>query len=612
MEACAARWVLGFALLGGGCADAPGPAADATTEGGGSGSGSGTMGPSPTGSGSGAQVDEAGDPDPGRDEPPPPEDPPPDLGTGEVPPPVGPQFVDVTVAAGLDVDPGQLLIPPFCHLDNIDSHPADTGDYCLPERLTGAAAVGDYDRDGWPDVYLTRMDGPDLLMRNRGDGTFVDVAAEVGLDSPHLTGGVAWLDIEGDGDLDLVLASIGDTRHYLYVNDGRGHFDEQGQARGVAIATGLVRVGMGIAVGDYDLDGYPDLFIADWRSSVALGEPVDHNRLLHNLGELAPGTFEDVTAAVGIELQSVSVAADAPAGAWGFAPAFVDLDGDHHPELALAADFGTSRLYWNDGVGGFEDGTVAAGVGLDANGMGSTFGDYDLDGDLDWFVSAIWSPDFPELGNRLYENAGERTFIDATDARGVRDGGWGWGAAFFDGDLDGDLDLALTGGWPGTVFSDDPVRYWLDGAGDGPWLELAEDRGLHFNRNGRGLVPFDYDRDGDLDLLVMANVEIPALFRNDTTGNAWLEVRVEGPPGNSQGIGAEVRVQATPDGPQQTRHIGVGSHFFGQGEAAAHFGVGRGRDPLHRVEVLWPSTGQTRVLERVPRNQVLLVAPPPL
>jgi enediyne biosynthesis protein E4 len=607
MGAYTARWVLGFALLVGGCGDAWTPLVDAPTEG----SGSTNPGTSPTdtGNGTGADADAPDESGPGRDESPMPEVPPPDLGSGEVPPPMPPQFVDVTVAAGLDIDPGQLLIPPFCQLDNIDSDPADLGDYCLPERLTGAAAVADYDEDGWPDVYLTRMDGPDLLLRNGGDGTFVDVAAEAGFDPPHLTGGVAWLDIEGDGDLDLMLTAIGETRHYLYVNDGRGRFEEQGQARGVALETGLVRVGMSIAVGDYDLDGYLDLFLTDWRSSVALGEPVDHNRLLHNLGAAAPGFFEDVTALVGIELQSVSDAVGAPAGAWGFSPAFVDLDGDHYPELALASDFGTSRLYWNDGAGGFEDGTVAAGVGLDANGMGSTFGDYDRDGDLDWFVTAIWSPDFSTLGNRLYENTGNRFFIDATDARGVRDGGWGWGAAFFDGDLDGDLDLAMTGGWPGTVFSDDPVRYWLDGAGEGPWLEVAQDRGLHFARNGRGLVPLDYDRDGDLDLLVVANVEIPALFRNDASGGSWLEVRVEGPPGNPQGIGVEVRVQVAPDAPVQLRHIGVGSHFLGQAEAAAYFGLGPGRAPVHRMEVLWPSSGQTRVLEDVARDQVLQVTP---
>jgi hypothetical protein len=605
MGACAARSLLGFGLLVGGCGDAGTPLPpDASTDGSGS-----TNPASPTDMGADADASDDPDPGPGRGEPPMPEVPPPDLGAGDVPPPVPPQFVDVTVAAGLEVDPGQLLPPPFCHLDNIDSDPADTGDYCLPERLTGAAAVADYDEDGWPDVFLTRMDGPDLLLRNHGDGTFVDVSAESGLHTPHLTGGAAWLDIEGDGDLDLMLTAIGDTRHYLYVNDGSGHFDEQGQARGVALETGLVRVGMSIGVGDYDLDGYLDLFLADWRSTVALGEPVDHNRLLRNLGAAAPGFFEDVTALVGIELQSVSATVGAPAGAWGFSPAFVDLDGDHYPELALVSDFGTSRLYWNDGAGGFDDGTVAAGVGLDANGMGSTFGDYDHDGDLDWFVSAIWSPNFPTLGNRLYENVGERTFIDATDARGVRDGGWGWGAAFFDGDLDGDLDLAMTGGWPGTVFSDDPVRYWLDGVGEGPWLEVAQDRGLDFARSGRGLVPFDYDRDGDLDLLVVANVEIPALFRNDTTGGSWLEVRVEGPPGNPQGVGVEVRVQAAPEAPLQTRHIGVGSHFLGQAEAAAYFGLGPGGAPVHRVELLWPSSGQTRVLEDVAPNQVLWVTP---
>ncbi|MCA9654734.1 MAG: CRTAC1 family protein [Myxococcales bacterium] len=562
-----------------------------------------------TGPGDDGSTTETPPPPPDEPEPdlPPPDPPlPPDLGSGEVPEHMPPRFTEVTVEAGLgELDPGQLLIPPFCVLDSLLGPPESTGDYCLPERFLGAAAVGDFDGDQWPDVYLSRMDGPDWLLHNEGDGTFVDVAAEVGLTQVHLTGGVAWLDIEGDGDLDLMLTTIGDARNYLYVNDGTGHFSEEAQARGFALELGMVHVGTSIGVGDYDRDGYLDVFVADWHSSVALGEGPDYDRLLHNLGAADPGVFEDVTAAMGIDMQAVSVETGAPPGAWGFSPAFVDLDGDLWPELALASDYGASRLWHNDGLSGFTDVTTMAGVGTDHNGMGSAFGDYDGDGDLDWFVTAIDSPSLEDPGNRMYRNEGGMVFSDATDQLGVRAGGWGWGTAMVDGDLDGDLDLVMAAGFPGSAYGEDPVRLWVNN-GEGPWPELALERGLDFHRQGRGLVAFDYDRDGDLDLLVHSNTETPGLFRNDVETGTWLELRAAGQGGNSRGIGAQVRLWVSPGDEPQLRHIGVGSHYLGHAEAAAYFGLGDGEAPVHRVELRWPATGETWVMQDLPRNQRVL------
>jgi hypothetical protein len=444
-------------------------------------------------------------------------------------------------------------------------------------------------------------------MRNLGDGTFEDVAESVGLVHPEPVGAAAWLDVEGDGDLDLLLTSFGGLRHHLYVNDGARGFTEDARERGLAVQTDVVHVGMGIGVGDYDLDGHVDVFVADWHNPIVLGPGPHHNRLLHNRGAVAPGTFEDVTAAMGIDLEAVTLAVVGAPGAFGFAPAFVDLDDDGWPELALVSDFGTTRLYANAG-GAFFDVTVFASVGTEGSGMGSTFGDLDLDGDLDWFVSAIWSPDAFEDGNRLYRNDGGLTFTDVTDAIGVREGGWGWNTAAFDVDLDGDLDLALASGWPATQFAEDPVRVWINpgpGAPPGPWPEVAQERGLDFTRGGRGLVPFDYDRDGDLDVLVVANTEPPGLFRNDVEGGSWLEVVAVGAGANTQSLGARVRVQAEPGAPWQVRTIGVGSHLFGHAPAVAHFGLPPGDAPVHRVEVTWPASGQHVVLHDVSRDQRL-------
>jgi len=561
------------------------------------------------------------EPEPTRDlpRPPPPSDDgdstgleplPPDLGSDLPPiepPPVYQRFVDVTAEAGLLLDSGQFLIPPFCMLSAIYDPPGDAG-YCIPERFLGAAAAGDFDGDDWPDLYLTRMDGPGRLMRNLGDGTFEDVGAAAGLLHSEPVGGAAWLDAEGDGDLDLLLTSFGGYRHHFFVNDGAGSFTEEARERGLAVETEFVHVGMGIAVGDYDLDEHVDVFVADWRNPIVLGPGEQHNRLLHGRGAAAPGYFEDVSAAIGLDLEAVTLAVAGTPGAYGFAPAFVDLDDDGWPELALANDFGTSRLYWNNGAGGLVDGTLISGVGTETNGMGSTFGDLDGDGDLDWFVSSIWNPGTEDDGNRMYRNDGGLAFTDVTDALGMREGGWGWGAAFFDVDLDGDLDLSLAAGWPATPFSEDPVRLWLNpgpGAAPGPWPDVAQERGLDFAEQGRGLVPFDYDLDGDLDLLVVANAEPPALYRNDVDGGSWLEVVAVGAGANTQSLGARVRVQAEPGAPWLLRYIGVGGHLFGQAPAVAHFGLPPGEDPLHRVEITWPASGRQEILMDVSRDQRL-------
>ena len=165
-------------------------------------------------------------------------------------------------------------------------------------------------------------------------------------------------------------------------------------------------------------------------------------RLLRNLGAERPGHFEDVTESAGVGMDQVvsQTQNELTEGTFAFGSTFVDLDDDGWPDLAVASDFGTSRLFWNNGDGTFSDGTLDARVGTAQNAMGTTFGDYDADGDLDWFVTSVFSfrtgsPGSGEQGlrdgNRLFRNDGDRRFSDMTDAAGVRNGSWGWGAAFF-------------------------------------------------------------------------------------------------------------------------------------------------------------------------------------
>jgi hypothetical protein len=282
------------------------------------------------------------------------------------------------------------------------------------------------------------------------------------------TNGVTAGDVDNDGDLDMYLMGSESSRHFLYINDGQGHFTEEALLRGAAVAMGggsLNRRGQGAAFGDYDGDGYLDVMTTDHSRPTAN----NGSRLLRNLGAANPGHFEDVTHAAGLDVFRTALAVTNPPNAYRFQPQFSDLDQDGHPDIVIAADSRTSQLFWNNGDGTFTDGTIAGGVGTDKSGMGTALGDYDGDGDLDWFVTAIYDTDFAGAnpGNRLYRNNGNRTFTDVTNAAGVRNTGpglsWGWGTTFFDYDNDADVDLIATDGFP-AGYTRDRTTLWRNNA----------------------------------------------------------------------------------------------------------------------------------------------------
>ncbi len=312
------------------------------------------------------------------------------------------------------------------------------------------------------------------------------------------------------------------------------------------------------------------------------------------------GVFTDGTEAAGID----------PNGRAGFSPAFADVNGDGVMDIAIAADWGRSRLYLGRGDGTFDDVTETAGVGTDENGMGSVLEDLDQDGDLDWFVTSIFNDESCDepigacTGNRLYLGEGDGTFTDGTDAAGVRDGGWGWGAVAVDFDHDGDLDLLHENG-QGLIgaYWDDALRLFRND-GEMRFREIACAYGLAYPGADKGIVPFDLENDGDLDLFVARSFDDPLLFRNDGADDrAWLRVRLSQSGANPSGVGATVTVDA--DGVTQTRRIHLDPGYGSPAAPEAHFGFGAHEGTVD-VRVRWPD-GTEQTVAGVDARQRLLV-----
>lgn len=490
---------------------------------------------------------------------------------------------------------------------------------------SGGAAPGDYDGDGWVDVYVARLHDSNILYRNMGDGTFDDVTtAAFGAD--HLDGwrsnGCAWADIDNDGDLDLYVTQLNASRYHLYINNGAGGFTEEAVARGVDVSGTGPNFGYSVAFGDYDLDGYLDFHVTEWRrNSDNDDDHPQNNRLFHNRGAVQPGYFDDVTVAAGVATDGV-MNGSSTLDSTGYAPRFSDIDRDGWPDLLLASDSSRSRLFWNDGDGTFTDGTVAAGVGTDKNGMGSALGDYDGDGDLDWLVTSIYDHVVPAAfpGNRLYRYDGGRTFTEQQDQSGVTNGEWGWGAAFCDFDHDGDLDLIQTNGVPDSFtpnifaakFGSDETRLW-ENDGSGSFTDVAgPGSGVEDDDEGKGLFVFDYDRDGDMDVFIVNTSKKADVYRNDGATGDWLQVVPEGRMSNRQGIGAFVSVDRGGAAPLLVREMSGGSNFLGHDEYLMHFGLGMlVGGTIDSVVIEWPS-GVSQTLTDVPKNMVLRPVEPDL
>ncbi len=482
-------------------------------------------------------------------------------------------------------------------INHVQHNLVSTGTYL---DMTGGAAAGDVDGDGWVDLFVTRVDGSDILYRNLGNGTFDDISSTSGFTANLPTNGATFGDIDNDGDLDLYVTATGHGRFYLYTNDGAGNFSEVGIARQAHVPSTAIGYGQSAAMGDYDRDGYLDIATGDWGNFSFIGKAA----LLQNRGAAAAGYFTDMTVAAEVDQHPTNTT-------FRFSPRFADMNNDGLPDLTFAADFLHSQLYWNDGDGTFTDGTQAANVGTDQNGMGSTIADFDGDGDLDWFVTAIKAhPDDPDpiqdTGNRLYVNNGDGTFHDGTDAAGVRDVGWGWGTSFFDYDNDGDLDLIATNGWENGYLGNDPTTLWQNNGG--VFTDVSNASGITDTDLGRGLLTLDYDNDGDLDVFIVNNGGQPILYENDGGNDSdWLRIITEGTVSNRDGIGARITVDpdSTVTGDEMVREVDGGSNFLSTSEMTAHFGLGSSASSVDTVTIRWPS-GIQQMFFNVAANTELL------
>ena len=506
-------------------------------------------------------------------------------------PAIGFRLADVTAAAGI----------------HFEHNSGAYGGKLLPETLGSGCAFLDYDADGWQDILLVNsMDWPGhkrqrttmKLFHNNRNGTFTDVTKAAGLDLEMYGMGVAVGDYNNDGFPDIFISCVGQSR--LFRNTGNGTFVDVTKSSGLWGKQGLSSSAVWF---DYDRDGFLDLFVCNyvrWSAETDVFCSLDGKNksyctpeayrgdtcwLYHNRGN---GTFEDVTATSGVF--------DSSSKSLGVA--MIDYDQDGWPDLLVANDTQPNKLYRNLHNGRFKDIAVEAGLAFSAEGkaragMGVDVADFDNSGKVGIVITNF---DNEMIG--LYRFAG-RGYDDVAMQTGLGTASrntLGFGCVFFDADLDGLQDIAIANGHidetvrniRGNVGYAQPAQLFQN-LGGGKFRDVADLVGGGFDtpKVGRGLAVGDFDRDGDLDVLLTTNNGGAFLYRNDVSnGNRSIRFRLVGTQSNRDAIGAIVRVFA--GGHQQTRMVRSGSSYLSQSELPVTFGVGK-LDRIERVVIDWPS-----------------------
>jgi hypothetical protein len=522
------------------------------------------------------------------------------------------QFRDVTQLAGIR----------FTHNNGA------FGKKFLPETMGPGVAFIDYDNDGWPDIFLVNgMDWPGhvqkhsapKLYHNNHDGTFTDVTHKAGLDIEMFGMGVAVGDYDNDGFDDLFVTAYGQS--HLFHNNGNGTFTDVTQKAGLS---GPKEFSTSAAWVDYDKDGRLDLVVGNyvqWTPETDLYCTLDGKsksyctpesykgtsvRLWHNRGD---GTFEDATQKAGLgEPTSKTLGV-----------AVLDYDNDGWPDLLFSNDTQPNKLYRNNGNGTFTEKAVVAGVafsedGVARAGMGVDASDYDHSG-----YPSLLITNFSNQMLSLYHNEGKGLFVDEAPRSEIGRASLltlGFGCFFFDYDLDGWADVLVANGhidadiqrvqanvkyaMPPHVFRND---------GKGKFKEVTRSLGPAFDspRVGRGAAYADFNNDGRLDLLLSTNGGPVYLFRNDALGAAAsyhsLRIKLIGTKSNRDGIGATVKLAS--GGETQTQMLRSGSSYLSASELVLTFGLAQ-HDKADAIEIRWPS-GQVDHLSSVPAGQTVIV-----
>jgi len=459
--------------------------------------------------------------------------------------------------------------------------------------MGGGLAMSDVNKDGFIDIYVTHGIGEKGRLYLNNGTRFVNAAGNNGITPRALDNAGYFIDLDSDGWDDFVSLQHAANSIEVFMNDGAGQFSEATANTGIFMR----KPSFSMAAGDYDLDGDVDLFFAHWGEIWSPGEALP-GYLWQNNGN---GFFTDVSDILDIVPTFRPPPFEDILFENSFTPIFADINSDRFPDILLAGDYESSQILINNAGASFTDST--SNIISDENGMGAAVADYDNDGDLDWFVTSIFHTEREknylggESGNRLYQNDGSGNFLDVTDTAGVRDGDWGWGTCFADFDNDGNVDIFHTNGMrsaasrdddmsdPLYVFFHDPSRLFMS-RGDGTFAELADFHGINHDDQGRGVICTDYDNDGWIDILIATNGKSPTIYRNGfNNSNHYLQIDLNGPPGNRKGIGARVTVETAAG--TQMQEVILGSNYLSQQPCTLHFGLG-GEALVTSVTVEWP------------------------
>ena len=505
---------------------------------------------------------------------------------------------------------------------------ADHKDYIL-ETVGCGCAFFDYDNDGWMDIFLlsgssmagTPSGASNRLYKNNRDGTFSDVTEKAGLRFTGWGSGVCVGDYNNDGWEDLFCTFYGQNK--LYRNNGDGTFTDITKQAG--LENSKTRWGAGCTFVDYNRDGHLDLFISNYVQFNAThipkpgqdvycnwkglpvncgprGLPPGYHSLYRNNGD---GTFTDVSVLAGI---------DTLRGSYGMTVVAADFDEDGWPDIFVACDSTPSLLLMNQRNGTFREEGVIRGValsddGMEQAGMGVGVGDYDLDGHLDLFKTH-----FTDDTGGLFHNNGKAEFENSTMAArvGTENRYICWGAGIVDLDNDGFPDLFMTAGsvYPEVEktlpqYPNKNPRVVFRNLGNGTFEELIAEAGpgVAAAHCSRGCAFGDFDNDGDIDILIVNLSEAPSLLRNDVSGNNhWLKVKLVGTKSNRSAIGA--RVLAKYGKKIQAQEVLSQSSFYSASDPRLHFGLGG--ETSADLEIRWPS-GMRQTLKGVEANQIVTI-----